>query len=590
MIRQRMEMFRAAWMTIRRAGMRRGLHRVERRVRLRFVNPYLARRLYRVSGQPDYSATPPLVRATLNFLSALRRSPGEPAWDGQQVRLIGQASFPLVPPVDWQARPINDLLWNFQLHGWDWAWPALGEPQHGNALLALQRDWLANVPTGRGPAWEPYPTSRRLIVWCAAWHLLGGDATLLAAIGQHASYLADNLEFDLDNNHLVANAKALAWAGLLAPQLSQADTWRTQGLDLLWRTIDAQVRADGGHSENSTGYHLAVWLDGLETAYLCKALGEPLPPAVLACLERMGDFALGLRRPDGRLPLLNDSITDEPLPLERLFLLATRLIARPDFAWAAGLPYGQPPAPRSVAFPGSGYAVLRAGALERGLYLLFDAGDLGPRHCPGHGHADALSIELWAAGEPIVLDPGTYQYPAGEWRDYFRSTAAHSTATIDGNNQSVFAGPFRVADMAHAQLTSFIPSAHPEVTGQHDGYLRLASPVLHRRRVILVNEQTVVIEDEFAGNGRHSITVRLRLAPATTRRTSTTAVSASFPGGTQLACTFSGMPGTASIEEGWLSDKWYQRQAAPVIVFRSDAQSPVQLRTTLRISPMPSSR
>ena len=28
------------------------------------------------------------------------------------------------------------------------------------------------MPIGRGLAWEPYPTSRRLVVWCAAWHLL----------------------------------------------------------------------------------------------------------------------------------------------------------------------------------------------------------------------------------------------------------------------------------------------------------------------------------------------------------------------------------------------------------------------------------
>uniref|UniRef100_UPI00190F100A heparinase II/III domain-containing protein n=1 Tax=Klebsiella pneumoniae TaxID=573 RepID=UPI00190F100A len=67
--------------------------------------------------------------------------------------------------------------------------------------------------------------------------------------------------------------------------------------------------------------------------------------------------------------------------------------------------------------------------------------DVGPLGCPqsgGHGHADLLSIQCSAFGEPYIIDPGTYCYtPAEEWRDFFRNTTSHSTVIVDGAGQAV---------------------------------------------------------------------------------------------------------------------------------------------------------
>lgn len=162
---------------------------------------------------------------------------------------------------------------------------------------------------------------------------------------------------------------------------------------------------------------MSGWTEyGIETALLCEASGKTVPVDIWSTLERIGDFALGLLlRPDEQLPLLNDSYLNEPLSTRVVFKLAStaftdhsstdRSASRSDFAWIgrAGNAFkNEEPLLRTTILRESGYAVLRPASTgshplrpnKTQTYLLFNAGDLVPHHCPGHGHADALSFEL----------------------------------------------------------------------------------------------------------------------------------------------------------------------------------------------------
>ena len=134
----------------------------------------------------------------------------------------------------WSERPSADPLWAYHLHAWEWAWPALvaATPQVAgpSGLLALMTDWIDTHPIGKGIAWEPYPTSRRLVVWSAAWVRLDQPIALAESILQQARFLSDHLEWDLANNHLIANAKALAWVGILLNGLPDAEKWPPSSL------------------------------------------------------------------------------------------------------------------------------------------------------------------------------------------------------------------------------------------------------------------------------------------------------------------------------------------------------------------------
>jgi len=87
--------------------------------------------------------------------------------------------------------------------------------------------------------------------------------------------------------------------------------------------------------------------------------------------------------------------------------------------------------PASLPFPDSGAVVLTA----PGLWLALFNSATGQNGLGGHSHNDNLSFELWSK-DLHIFDPGTYLYtPAPESRDSFRSTAAHSTWMIDGEEQ-----------------------------------------------------------------------------------------------------------------------------------------------------------
>jgi uncharacterized heparinase superfamily protein len=73
-------------------------------------------------------------------------------------------------------------------------------------------------------------------------------------------------------------------------------------------------------------------------------------------------------------------------------------------------------------------------------YLLFDCGPHGFAN-GGHAHADALAINVASNGRTLLVDPGTFSYTGSdEARNWFRSSRAHNTLTLDGESSSVPAG------------------------------------------------------------------------------------------------------------------------------------------------------
>lgn len=566
------------------------IYRGNRIFRLKFLNPHLGHWLYPAPSPNSLSVLQSLsddIRTALLEIVAFRaKTAMSKGLDirANALRILNQPLIPLQLPVDWHHASLADPLWSFRLHSWDWAWPALLEKEKKSWFLTLWKDWIDHVGFDIKAAWEPEPLSRRLVLWVAAlrlWHL---SSSFLSVVLQQARYLEHHLERDLDNNHLVANAKALIWAGLLLQNVSEdATKWRKIGFSVLWQALENQVRADGGHVENSPSYHMAVWLDGLESVFLAQACGEFIPESVLDKLARMGDFAHALRRPDGRLPLLNDSIEDEPVSLDAAFEFES-LVYKYLPGTTCLLQVDRPEPPKSRAFPESGYVVLRSGSGESDTYLLFDAGNLGPEHSPGHGHADALSFELWGRGQPLIVDPGVYQYAAGEWRNYFRGTEAHSTAVVDGFDQSVFVGAFRVAVMAHARLRSArLEPNRQEVVGEHDGYARLSRPVIHRRSIQMLYSNTLGITDEFLGTGHHKVALYFHLAPSKVSLNGTEAI-VDYSSGVQLELQILGADrGVLRVEKGWISPTWYQKYPSPVLIYDFQSELPTKTLTNIRI-------
>jgi hypothetical protein len=83
-------------------------------------------------------------------------------------------------------------------------------------------------------------------------------------------------------------------------------------------------------------------------------------------------------------------------------------------------------------FPQGGYAILRPpGKTPKGDgYVFFTVA----HHSRSHKHYDSMSFEWFDKERPILIDSGKYGYESDASRDYVRSTRAHNTLEIDGEN------------------------------------------------------------------------------------------------------------------------------------------------------------
>ncbi|MGI8686800.1 MAG: heparinase II/III domain-containing protein [Acidimicrobiales bacterium] len=400
---------------------------------------------------------------------------------------------------DWeQAQALR--LWRFHLHGFEWAWAFAAHPDRAMASSLLGdvlRSWTAGTAVGRGDAWAPYVVSLR------AWALCGLHGPLLAgtdigagtaaALAVHARFLRSHLELDVGGNHLVKNLKALIGLGVFLDEVDVVDTAAAR----LATELPRQVLEDGGHFELSPSYHCQVLGDLVDVGGLLAAAGRPPVEGLEGAVASMRSWLGAMLLPDGDVPLFNDG---GPVDHRRIALLApTRAAAGPT-------------APGITLLPASGHAVVRAGPL----LLVADVGLPCPPELPAHAHADCLSFQLAVDGRLVVADTGTSTYAAGARRDHERSTAAHSTVEVDGEDQTEVWGAFRAARRAHPHLerAGLDADGTAVVMAWHDGYERLRGRPRHRR-TWRITAGAVEIVDQVDGDGEHRCVARLILAPGT---------------------------------------------------------------------------
>jgi uncharacterized heparinase superfamily protein len=103
----------------------------------------------------------------------------------------------------------------------------------------------------------------RAISWLWIYHIAGADlesgfrARFLSALCRHGAYLEANLSvYFSPNTHLLGEAVALHALGLLFPSFPRAGDWARQGSQIVAEQMEAQVREDGSHFEQSSYYHL----------------------------------------------------------------------------------------------------------------------------------------------------------------------------------------------------------------------------------------------------------------------------------------------------------------------------------------------
>jgi len=435
------------------------------------------------------------------------------------------------------------------------AYRAGGSQRYAQALCEQLTSWLDQCPFGMGMNWRsPLELAVRLINWVWAIDLTreagifrsSFRTRLLQAVYLHLWEITRKYSRGSStNNHLVGEAAGVFIAASYFTELADTAEWRSQSRDILCREIIAQTYPDGGSREQALGYLFFVMQFFLLAGLVGIRTGSHFPEEYWRRLEKMFEFAGTLCEGGHRPPMFGDCDDGYVLDLGAnhgdilaWMPVAALILNRSDFRiwapeytettrWLLGREsqsrfHAMPPRPRRVtlasrAFPASGYYLLQYGTddPDNRISIAFDCGDHGLKPLAGHGHADALSFTLRAFGEDVLVDPGTYDYfTFPSWREYFRSTWAHNTATVDQQNQSEIRGPFLWGSVARARCCEWNPTQNGgTVAGEHDGYMRLGDPVMHRRHLQLDGRnRRLVVRDIFTAERQHDVALHFHLA------------------------------------------------------------------------------
>lgn len=389
-------------------------------------------------------------------------------------------------------------LWLYNLHYFD-DLNAQGVLTRSEWHHNLIKRWIAENPPGSGNGWEPYPTSLRIVNWIK-WTLAGNTLVELEIQNLYlqARWLSKRLEWHLLGNHLLANAKALIFAGMYFSG-EEASSWLKLGRKIYEEQIPEQILADGVHFELSPMYHAIIFEDVLDVLNICKTYPKKCDANFNKLLQVTAQNMLAayqsLIHPDGQISLFNDAA----------FGICTTFSQLSAYAQSLGLESTHQASSNSLErsqdlilthLNSAGYVRLE----NENACALLDVGSIGPDYLPGHAHADTLSFELSVFGQRLIVNGGTSTYASSSLRNYERSTAAHSTVEVGGQNSSEVWGQFRVAKRAHPNHL-FINNLHPgfEVQCSHDGYQRLSAGLTHTRTWKMAN--SVLLVDDQVGFG-----------------------------------------------------------------------------------------
>ncbi len=457
-------------------------------------------KLKQIIGQLTFRFTQPSVQ--FNFPSALRSKlrdyiapltkqpqpylPDELIFLNQKKNISGKNIW---------SDPNIDKLWLYNLHYFDFICDSNLSP---SSVTQLLKRWIEENPAAMTCGWEPYPTSLRIVNWIKlALTSQPLSFRMLHSLSIQTRFLSKRIETHLLGNHVLANAKALLFAGLFFSG-REAEQWLKKGLLLFNKQIAEQILPDGAHFELSPMYHSIILEDLLDLINLFQTYARKIPENWLVLAKKMLSWLQAMCHPDGNISFFNDAALKIAPTLAELNGYQQRL----NLNWQQDLLCS------SYYMPESGYCRIQ----QNNITLIVDAGEIGPSYQPGHGHADVLSFELSYGKKRIFVNSGTSCYKESLERIKQRSSAAHNTLVINDCNSSDVWKSFRVARRAKISEANFQETSEKIIfQAAHDGYFH-PYRILHKRCWQLTDSM-LIIQDDVVGRGSCNLKLFFHLHP-----------------------------------------------------------------------------
>ncbi|MHC3589221.1 alginate lyase family protein [Streptococcus suis] len=436
-------------------------------------------------------------------------------------------------PLDWTADCRGDEEWTFMLNRQEYLWKLVlaylveKDSRYMEQVKRFIFSWIEQVTD-----WHPKRTSSRTLdtaIRCLSWlNILpflidwGGLSEdeykkLLASIQQQLLYL---------RRHYRAKDRLSNWGIFQTGAMLLAYTYIGDQVDLeelhhfahqeIKEQIQTQILEDGTQFEQSFLYHVEVYKLLLELAFLLPAYRKKWTPV----LKKMADYVLQMTGPYGKSVALGDSdvhctsdilqmtaiffedstylVDDSKLDLGVLFLVGENGLRVFEHLTA------QPRSSGGQHFSESGHSVVKEGDS----YLCFKAGPMGS----AHSHSDQNSLCFYNKGQPIIIDSGRFSYRECEERYLLKSAWAHSTCILDGYSPEQIKGSWEYDTYPQFISHSYKSFEHCHwMQGVYQAKTSQGLPYWHKRQVLMVGGDLLLIVDSVDCSGQHELTCQLIL-------------------------------------------------------------------------------
>ncbi|NOT46582.1 MAG: alginate lyase family protein [Acidobacteria bacterium] len=490
--------------------------------------------------------------------------------------------------VNWLSNPCEkDIEWQIEWHkfyyGLDLAasFSQTGDGKYPHVWEKLVRSFIRQVPAEFA---STDVLARRVQNWIYAWQIFTTakysenfspdfERGLLRSIEIQVEYLRENLT--PERNHRTLELYALFIAALALPQIDKNGQLIRFAIEQFSENLLIDILPDGAHREQSTHYHCTVLRSFLGAKENARRFGLKFSPEFDHRLIKACEFAMHIHRPDGEIPAFSDSDRGS---YHDLLKLAGNIFSRPDFIYAATTGgEGTAPISSNVSFNNSGYFIQRSGwgtgetSFANEKFLMFDCGPIGDG---GHGHYDLLNIEIAASGKPLIVDNGRFTYAEDEdfnWRHFFKGTAAHSTVTVDGKDQTTYRRGKPKCGIAQGKFLERVSRTDLDVVCG-----KAVSPnyeAIHTRRIFFIRNKYWLIFDELKGEISHRYDLRFHLTPAAWNHVGIFKMRTNAVVRTpDLALIFE-KDSEINVEPGWFSPQYGIKKRSPCVSVSTEAAS-----------------
>ncbi|WP_416729814.1 alginate lyase family protein [Fictibacillus sp. JL2B1089] len=424
-------------------------------------------------------------------------------------------SYPFSGHLTWKENPYNDSTWCFYYHSLDMVGYLMNAYEMNPSESYLEKaQWYINswMTANSSPekqaskyAWDDHSTANRVVNIIYFWnfykdsgiHNKNFEVKLMKLLEKHGDYLANDKHYSKGNNHGIFQDRSLIELALLFPDLKNSSYWYTKGMNRLLIHVKNDVTQSGVHKEHSPSYHVIVlnMFKGIDQFIGQFGKNEKV---LKQQLIKMEDYIAYLAKPDGTLPILGDSSPDSVFQLNQNTITSPQLM----YVLSKGIKGVTPN--QDAIYPDAGVSIFRKGwDVKNPLYFLFTAA----YHSNVHKHADDLSFLLSYGKTDFFVDSGKYNYnEKDKYRQYFRSSLAHNTITVDHNSYPLNNNQINKSKIDHYKSASY----YSYVTGSHTLYNGVN---IKRTIIYLKNKNSLLIHDVMKSSTSHTYTETFNIGP-----------------------------------------------------------------------------